>query len=169
MYRFPSAAREQLKHLLCTLLTVCMSSCRQTSGTQREVQKYQQCHCRSRRRARPLRLRHVNRERSDENDLRIQSLPLQVENRTNSSKSHPGDAEHVSIVEPSIAPHTKQRTVTARYKGLIAYCPNFRCKQGKLKTTVHTSPFSVIPDTPESKTNTSGSEFTFTWKRKNTP
>ena len=78
------------------------------------------------------------------------SPPSHVE-IVNTSKSHPGDAEHVSIVEPSIAPHTKQRTVTARYKGLITYCPNSKCKQGKLKTTVHTSPLSVNPDTPESK------------------
>ena len=73
MPRIPSEnTHEQPKHLLCTLLTVCMPTCRQTSGTQREVQKYQQnlqkaCHCRCRRRARPLPLRHVSRERSDEN------------------------------------------------------------------------------------------------------
>ena len=52
-----------------------------------------------------------------ENRPQEPSPPSHVE-IVNTSKSHPVDAEHVSIVEPSIAPHTKQRTVTARYKGL---------------------------------------------------
>ena len=70
MYRFPSAAREQLKHLLCTLLPVCMPTCRQTSGTQLDVRR--NTSKTSKKHATAVvdgvrgTLRHVSKERSDE-------------------------------------------------------------------------------------------------------
>ena len=68
-------------------------------------------------------------------DLRIQSLPLHVENRTNTSKSHREYAEYVSIVEPSIArtqslhrraqqpcPETGQRPQARQLRDSTIFC-----------------------------------------------